>query len=169
MRSPRCAVCNLRSFVSFGTSLGVLLPPNPFLTKKFHHLRLLGKAQVVQCQIAPQLPPPNASLESGACYLTIRLFASLSCLLGSVGRAGSLCCALPSNQNWSRRRNARCRYLFLQTSGSSQQTLPGVDGDFAVLTQPVVQGIMEPSWRHLSPLSPACQIDTCSSPRRKCD
>lgn len=120
-------------------------------------------------QLYQTLSPPNASLESreAACYVTIRLFASLSCCRGRAGRRGRSHGALGCDENSSGRRNAGRGFLFLQTSGRLQQTLPGAAGDFATLRQPVVPRIMGPSWRHGPPVGPPCHSDTQLSGKKK--
>lgn len=96
------------------------------LTKKFHHSRWLGKADVVQCPTIPTLSLPNASLESreAACYVTIRLFASLSSRQGRAGTVGRSRRALGCNKNSEREKKCKTWLSALQTSGCSQQTLP---------------------------------------------
>jgi hypothetical protein len=72
-----------------------------FLTKKFHHLKPLGKANVesqTTTRVLLQVHPWKSERQL-ASYVTIRLFASLSCRQGRAGMAGSSCRALGSNKN----------------------------------------------------------------------
>jgi hypothetical protein len=94
-----------------------------FLTKKFHHLKPLGKANVesqTTTRVLLQVHPWKSERQL-ASYVTIRLFASLSCRQGRAGMAGSSCRALGSNKNWKGEENTRHRCLVLQTFVRSQQ------------------------------------------------
>lgn len=106
------------------------------------------------------LSPANASLESreAACNVTIRLFASLSCVVLG-GREWWAAAAMPSAAIKIRVGEEMqgvtvCfANLWPLTANSA-----GAAGDFAVLTQPAVHRIMGPSWRHRPPVGPLVTV-----------
>nr|XP_012322586.1 uncharacterized protein LOC105727349 [Aotus nancymaae] len=80
-----------------------------------------------------RLPPSNESLENreAAHYVTIMLFASLSCCQERAGMVGSSRSALRSNKSWSGKRNPRHRCLFCKPLAALSK-LPGAAGDCGV-------------------------------------